>query len=494
MDHFPDNETIISLQQISGCEVVSVIAQAPQVASMLVKLKLQEEVDEKIKPPVKKPWKFRLTSSPPFVPLAGEEIHFNVDEYNGGEEAADDEMSMHGLSIIFPFIKKAIEYRKPVLIGEHYIEIQECQGSFNCIDVSSRDFWNLKYAVFNLAMKETFMHSGLLDKIRAASTGCRVIHIKLNNQYHKLKIEMRERIPGWYGPLVLGNWIARVSFIEQVPPAPGGTAYVIPADSSSDSSYLKPLNNLLRTAVMKRGVVYIYGQTPEPEYGCSDEFLSLRKSNGISSYAGSINGLSVVPETVAIMRDDHEEIFIEEYKSCFPGKMALLIKGLTSIARKAGRRLKGNGEHWCVPVKWRDRAFLAKFELCSAEASCEPQEIPPEPGVLSGILDCAFRRNVKVIHVHPQEKQAVIMLRVDGKLERLQCISRESFCLLVSRVRGLCREPLPPEDTLQEGEMVIRREGRECSIGVSIIPTVLGESIVLELSPVRQEQVREAAE
>jgi len=97
------------------------------------------------------------------------------------------------------------------------------------------------------------------------------------------------------------------------------------------------------------------------------------------------------------------------------------------------------------------------------------------------ILNEALKERATDIHIEPLEKEMRIRYRVDGALEEAMNAPIKSHHGVVSRIKIMSKLNIAESRLSQDGRFTIRLPDREVDVRVSILPTVLGEKIVLRL-------------
>ena len=102
------------------------------------------------------------------------------------------------------------------------------------------------------------------------------------------------------------------------------------------------------------------------------------------------------------------------------------------------------------------------------------------------------------IHLEPKEKTVQLRVRVDGLLHDVTLLDRESYRLLLSRIKLLSGLKLNVKDRPQDGSFSIVlnaekvKERKELEIRVSALPANFGESVVMRiLNPESLKSVKE---
>lgn len=100
---------------------------------------------------------------------------------------------------------------------------------------------------------------------------------------------------------------------------------------------------------------------------------------------------------------------------------------------------------------------------------------------LAAVLEAAAARRASDIHLEPRRHDAVIRLRVDGRLTEFGKVSPELATALISRIKVISNLDLGERRLPQDGRATFVAEGRPIETRISLVPTVFGESAVLRI-------------
>lgn len=129
-----------------------------------------------------------------------------------------------------------------------------------------------------------------------------------------------------------------------------------------------------------------------------------------------------------------------------------------------------------------DEEFLPLADaLPQAEELLDSQDNAPVIRLLNAIIGEAIREQASDIHIEPNETCVRVRLRKDGVLQTVIQPKRELAPLLSSRIKIMAKLDIAERRLPQDGRMGIQYAGRPVDIRVSIIPSGLGERIVLRL-------------
>lgn len=101
--------------------------------------------------------------------------------------------------------------------------------------------------------------------------------------------------------------------------------------------------------------------------------------------------------------------------------------------------------------------------------------------LLATILAGALARRASDVHIEPTPQTAYVRYRIDGVLQPAVELDLTMWRHILSRVKVLSQLKLNIHDVPQEGNFVVRLDGRRADVRVSVLPGGYGEYIVLRL-------------
>jgi len=100
---------------------------------------------------------------------------------------------------------------------------------------------------------------------------------------------------------------------------------------------------------------------------------------------------------------------------------------------------------------------------------------------VNSLLTQACREKASDIHVEPGERDLVIRFRVDGILHEKLRPPLKSHAAIVSRIKIMAHLDIAEKRLPQDGRLGVRIAGHDVDVRVSVLPTDLGERVVLRL-------------
>lgn len=101
--------------------------------------------------------------------------------------------------------------------------------------------------------------------------------------------------------------------------------------------------------------------------------------------------------------------------------------------------------------------------------------------ILEIILSGALSQKASDVHVEPEETYVRLRFRLDGVLTNILRFDRETYGLLLSRIKLLSGLKLNIKNMAQDGRFSIRIDQKDIEIRTSVLPGAYGESIVLRV-------------
>ncbi|MGL5314147.1 MAG: GspE/PulE family protein [Peptostreptococcaceae bacterium] len=101
------------------------------------------------------------------------------------------------------------------------------------------------------------------------------------------------------------------------------------------------------------------------------------------------------------------------------------------------------------------------------------------------MIEYLFRNSVEMrasdIHIEPFENEVRIRYRIDGQLQTVNSLQKESLGPLVTRIKILAGLNITEKRVPQDGRILTNVDNQEVDLRVSILPVVSGEKIVIRI-------------
>ena len=108
-------------------------------------------------------------------------------------------------------------------------------------------------------------------------------------------------------------------------------------------------------------------------------------------------------------------------------------------------------------------------------------ESSPVVNLVSFLIMQALRHKASDIHIEPGRRHTMVRFRVDGQLREVLRPRRDLHPALVSRVKVIAQMDIAEHRLPQDGRVHVVVDHREVDLRVSILPTVLGEKVVIRV-------------
>lgn len=135
-------------------------------------------------------------------------------------------------------------------------------------------------------------------------------------------------------------------------------------------------------------------------------------------------------------------------------------------------------------IKAREAAAVANeapniFELSEAELFNSEEDETPVVKLLNSLLTRGYNTNASDIHIEPYDDKTMIRMRVDGQIIDYVILAKNLHSSLIVRVKIVSNLDIAEKRLPQDGHFMMKINGVEMNLRVSLIPTVYGEKAVL---------------
>ena len=101
---------------------------------------------------------------------------------------------------------------------------------------------------------------------------------------------------------------------------------------------------------------------------------------------------------------------------------------------------------------------------------------------MRSVMNTAIRRRASDVHIRPGAKNFELLFRVDGNMVPQREIIPEVASLVINRIKVFAELDIAEHRRAQDGRGSFKlADGRSIDLRISIVPTVLGESVVIRL-------------
>src|SRR5439155_1775005 len=126
---------------------------------------------------------------------------------------------------------------------------------------------------------------------------------------------------------------------------------------------------------------------------------------------------------------------------------------------------------------------IEAFEEINAEGLAKQAEDAPVVRLVNLLLISAIQKGASDIHIEPYEKELRIRYRIDGILYNIMNPPLKYRDAISSRLKIMAKLDIAEKRLPQDGRIKIRYNdegaGQEVVFRVSVLPTLLGEKIVM---------------
>lgn len=123
----------------------------------------------------------------------------------------------------------------------------------------------------------------------------------------------------------------------------------------------------------------------------------------------------------------------------------------------------------------------AALRQLSADEAVEEAEEGPIIRLVNSIIERAVRMGASDIHFSPEEDAFRIRYRLDGFLQDVMSLPKQSHPPITSRLKIMARMDIAEKRVPQDGRIQMTVDGSLIDLRVSSLPTVLGEKVVLRV-------------
>lgn len=132
--------------------------------------------------------------------------------------------------------------------------------------------------------------------------------------------------------------------------------------------------------------------------------------------------------------------------------------------------------------------YNTEFESCMAPTlnektliKYETLENSPIVKMVNIWIEKAIILGASDIHIESRVEDAIIRIRLDGKLKVMEKINKDNLDEIVARIKIMASLDITKKMLPQDGKMNFKVQNKEYDLRVSSIPTILGEKIVIRI-------------
>lgn len=101
--------------------------------------------------------------------------------------------------------------------------------------------------------------------------------------------------------------------------------------------------------------------------------------------------------------------------------------------------------------------------------------------MVNSLLFRAVRENASDLHFEPYERELVVRYRIDGILYNILTLPKKFNSSVISRIKIMADMNIAEKRLPQDGRIGLKIAGRDVDVRVSVVPTSLGERVVMRL-------------
>ncbi len=183
------------------------------------------------------------------------------------------------------------------------------------------------------------------------------------------------------------------------------------------------------------------------------------------------------------MSDPFNLIAVEDVKLVSGLNVIKLLDNKSSIEQVINRKYtKQHAERVAsVLVAHEKESLKQEKKQDNIEQVEEINKSAPVVKLVDTIIENAVRMNGSDIHIEPFEKDVRVRVRVDGELQQVLSIPKESQSTLITRFKILASLNIAEKRVPQDGRILTNVDGKGIDLRVSVLPTVNGEKIVIRI-------------
>ncbi|MGE5629867.1 MAG: GspE/PulE family protein [Caulobacteraceae bacterium] len=128
--------------------------------------------------------------------------------------------------------------------------------------------------------------------------------------------------------------------------------------------------------------------------------------------------------------------------------------------------------------------FKKEYKILEKEAEeLKSSDVDSAPTVrlVNSIIDQAVKIGASDIHIEPYDKDIRIRYRIDGVLQEIMKMSKQTLPAVAARIKILSQMNIAEKRLPQDGRIETEVDGKDIDLRVSTLPTIYGEKIVIRI-------------
>lgn len=146
-----------------------------------------------------------------------------------------------------------------------------------------------------------------------------------------------------------------------------------------------------------------------------------------------------------------------------------------------------NAELFFKDTSTTKSASKSKVSITSEETQKKLEDIEssvsntPVVKLVNSLIQEAYTRSASDIHIEPFEEEVLIRMRIDGDLQEVMRVTKQSLNGIISRIKILSGMDIAEKRIPQDGRYEYDNGDIQCDLRVSTLPTIYGEKCVMRL-------------
>ena len=209
---------------------------------------------------------------------------------------------------------------------------------------------------------------------------------------------------------------------------------------------------------------------------------------------------SIVPKSIAIqyrvvpVKTDKDKLVLamedplnfralETVKQISKLKVVPYVAYSSAITRAISVLYENEGASIAIEQMKEERGIKATYEeVAQRKEMQDASSAAPTVKLVNSILERGISEKASDIHVEPREKDVLVRIRVDGRLNEILTIPKELQEAVISRFKIMSEMNITEHRVPQDGRAQIKdNDGKTIDLRLSSLPTIHGEKIVIRI-------------
>lgn len=186
---------------------------------------------------------------------------------------------------------------------------------------------------------------------------------------------------------------------------------------------------------------------------------------------------------VLAMEDPLNFRALETAKQVTKLKITPYIAYSNAITRAISVLYENEGASIAIEQMKEERGINATYEeVAERKEIQDASTAAPTVKLVNSILDRGISEKASDIHVEPREKDVLVRIRVDGRLNEVLTIPKELQEAVISRFKIMSEMNITEHRVPQDGRAQVRsNDGKLIDLRLSTLPTIHGEKVVIRI-------------